>query len=130
MPQMWTCPRGHRWEGDVKGSVANPRTRVLCPVCGALAMTPVRVADGKPAVSAHQSAPEETLAETLQFSDLVRAQKPPEVTLVDEAVDRSRRPENKATKGPGAPDPAAGQAPAAAPPAAAAPVPGKEQPER
>jgi len=135
MPQLWTCPRGHRWEGEVKGSVDNPRTRVLCPVCGTLAMTPVRVAEGKPASPGpKQPPPVETLAETLPFSELNLPANPLDKTLPDLAVERGRRTEDKQTMHPGvAPDPAVGQPPAAAPPAPApspAPGPGKEQPDR
>jgi len=81
MAQNYTCPRGHRWEGEVKGSVANPRTRVICPTCGLLALTPVRA--NEPPPPAQASKLDDTLMEPLhKILERAKAAKP-ESTVPD-----------------------------------------------
>ena len=34
MPNVYTCPRGHRWDNADAPTVARPDALVLCPTCG------------------------------------------------------------------------------------------------
>lgn len=88
MAHVYHCPRGHRWEGNVKGSLANPGTRVICPTCGLLALTPVRPND--PPAPAAAGRLEDTLMEPLS-KILERAKvRNPESTAPDIALPPQR----------------------------------------